>query len=71
MNETTHELVPVADAPLERKDERGSATAEYAVMVLVAIAFASVLFAAVKSPEMTKVFTDILKQIAQFGGKVK
>ncbi len=64
------ELV-VRDESLPVRDERGSITAEYAIMILVAIAFAGVLFAAIRQPEVTEMFVNILRQIAQFGARIR
>jgi len=42
-------------------DDRGSATAEYAVVILAAVAFAGVLVAVMRSGEVQQVLTDLVR----------
>ncbi|WP_251008980.1 DUF4244 domain-containing protein [Curtobacterium sp. ISL-83] len=42
-------------------DDRGSATAEYAVVILAAVAFAGVLVAVMRSGEVQSILTDLVR----------
>lgn len=42
-------------------DDRGSATAEYAVVILAAVAFAGVLVAVMRSGEVQQILTDLVR----------
>lgn len=42
-------------------DDRGSATAEYAVVILAAVAFAGVLVAVMRSGEVQTILTDLVR----------
>jgi Flp pilus assembly pilin Flp len=42
-------------------DERGSATAEYAVVILAAVAFAGVLVAVMRSGEVQAILTELVR----------
>ena len=42
-------------------DDRGSATAEYAVVILAAVAFAGVLVAVMRSGEVQALLTDLVR----------
>lgn len=55
--------VPRAAAMLRRArvDDRGSATAEYAVVILAAVAFAGVLVAVMRSGEVQAILTDLVR----------
>ncbi|WIB61987.1 DUF4244 domain-containing protein [Curtobacterium sp. MCLR17_007] len=44
-----------------RADDRGSATAEYAVVILAAVAFAGVLVAVMRSGEVQSILTDLVR----------
>ena len=48
-------------APLRVADDRGSATAEYAVVILAAVAFAGVLVAVMRSGEVQQILTDLVR----------
>ena len=43
------------------RDDRGSATAEYAVVILAAVAFAGVLVAVMRSGEVQSMLTDLVR----------
>lgn len=43
------------------RDDRGSATAEYAVVILAAVAFAGVLVAVMRSGEVQTLLTDLVR----------
>ncbi|OIH93209.1 MULTISPECIES: DUF4244 domain-containing protein [unclassified Curtobacterium] len=43
------------------RDEQGSATAEYAVVILAAVAFAGVLVAVMRSGEVQTLLTDLVR----------
>lgn len=49
--------------PLVRRlrDDRGSATAEYAVVILAAVAFAGVLVAVMRSGEVQSILTELVR----------
>lgn len=51
---------PSSDA-LHAPDDRGSATAEYAVVILAAVAFAGVLVAVMRSGEVQAILTDLVR----------
>ncbi|PZE68159.1 DUF4244 domain-containing protein [Curtobacterium sp. MCBD17_021] len=42
-------------------DDRGSATAEYAVVILAAVAFAGVLVAVMRSGEVQAILTELVR----------
>lgn len=42
-------------------EDRGSATAEYAVVILAAVAFAGVLVAVMRSGEVQAILTDLVR----------
>jgi hypothetical protein len=42
-------------------DDRGSATSEYAVVILAAVAFAGVLVAVMRSGEVQALLTDLVR----------
>lgn len=43
------------------RDDRGSATAEYAVVILAAVAFAGVLVAVMRSGEVQSVLSELVR----------
>jgi Flp pilus assembly pilin Flp len=43
------------------RDDRGSATAEYAVVILAAVAFAGVLVAVMRSGEVQSILTELVR----------
>lgn len=43
------------------RDDRGSATAEYAVVILAAVAFAGVLVAVMRSGEVQAILTELVR----------
>lgn len=43
------------------RDDRGSATAEYAVVILAAVAFAGVLVAVMRSGEVQTILTELVR----------
>jgi len=43
------------------RDDRGSATAEYAVVILAAVAFAGVLVAVMRSGEVQGILTELVR----------
>ncbi|WP_260852608.1 DUF4244 domain-containing protein [Curtobacterium pusillum] len=43
------------------QDDRGSATAEYAVVILAAVAFAGVLVAVMRSGEVQGILTELVR----------
>lgn len=43
------------------RDDRGSATAEYAVVILAAVAFAGVLVAVMRSGEIQSMLADLVR----------
>lgn len=43
------------------QDDRGSATAEYAVVILAAVAFAGVLVAVMRSGEVQTILTELVR----------
>ncbi len=49
--------------PVRRRfrDDHGSATAEYAVVILAAVAFAGVLVAVMRSGEVQQILTDLVR----------
>ncbi|MBF4591254.1 MULTISPECIES: DUF4244 domain-containing protein [unclassified Curtobacterium] len=64
---TTHtpDAQPVRRSDVHRPpaldDDRGSATAEYAVVILAAVAFAGVLVAVMRSGEVQAILTDLVR----------
>lgn len=47
--------------PGRLRDDRGSATAEYAVVILAAVAFAGVLVAVMRSGEVQSILTELVR----------
>lgn len=43
------------------RDDRGSATAEYAVVILAAVAFAGVLVTVMRSGEVQSILTELVR----------
>jgi len=54
-------------ARLEARDESGMATVEYALVTVAAAAFAAVLIAIVKSPEVRSALSSIVTQALSGG----
>jgi len=52
---------PVTGLRRRLSDDRGSATAEYAVVILAAVAFAGVLVAVMRSGEVQAILTDLVR----------
>lgn len=52
---------PVRRWPDRLRDDRGSATAEYAVVILAAVAFAGVLVAVMRSGEVQSVLSELVR----------
>ncbi|MCS6562092.1 MULTISPECIES: DUF4244 domain-containing protein [Curtobacterium] len=52
---------PVARWSSRLRDDRGSATAEYAVVILAAVAFAGVLVAVMRSGEVQTILSDLVR----------
>ena len=57
----SHPRPPVARWRSRLRDDRGSATAEYAVVILAAVAFAGVLVAVMRSGEVQTILTDLVR----------
>ncbi|PYY40769.1 MULTISPECIES: DUF4244 domain-containing protein [unclassified Curtobacterium] len=59
------DLPPAAARPARRRtrlrDDDGSATAEYAVVILAAVAFAGVLVAVMRSGEVQALLTELVR----------
>jgi len=53
--------LPTARWSSRLRDDRGSATAEYAVVILAAVAFAGVLVAVMRSGEVQTILTDLVR----------
>lgn len=60
---TLHSTRPSLPPRLRRRlsDDRRSATAEYAVVILAAVAFAGVLVAVMRSGEVQAILTDLVR----------
>jgi Flp pilus assembly pilin Flp len=56
-----HPRPPVTRWRSRLRDDRGSATAEYAVVILAAVAFAGVLVAVMRSGEVQTLLTDLVR----------
>ncbi|PYY37281.1 DUF4244 domain-containing protein [Curtobacterium sp. MCPF17_011] len=52
---------PSPASPSRLSDDQGSATAEYAVVILAAVAFAGVLVAVMRSGEVQAILTDLVR----------
>jgi Flp pilus assembly pilin Flp len=50
------------------KDERGSATAEYAIATMAAVGFAGLLVVIMRSDEVRGILTDLIHRALSFGG---
>ncbi|MEJ8283374.1 Flp pilus assembly pilin Flp [Curtobacterium sp. PvP017] len=55
----THRVVDRLHAAAQ--DDQGSATAEYAVVILAAVAFAGVLVAVMRSGEVQTILTELVR----------
>jgi Flp pilus assembly pilin Flp len=51
-----------------RTDERGAATAEYAIATMAAVAFASLLVVIMQSDEVRGILTDLVRNALTVGG---
>lgn len=49
-------------------DERGSATAEYAIATMAAVGFAGLLVAILRSDEVRGILLDLVHRALSFGG---
>lgn len=49
-------------------DERGAATAEYAIVTMAAVAFAGLLVAILRSEEVRGILFDLVQRALAFGG---
>lgn len=49
-------------------DDRGAATAEYAIATMAAVAFASLLVVIMQSDEVRGILTDLVRTALTFGG---
>ena len=54
--------------PLALADERGAATAEYAIATMAAVGFASLLVVIMRSDEVRGILTDMVRTALSFGG---
>jgi len=55
--------------PLRRRpDERGSATAEYAIATMAAVGFAGLLVVIMRSDEVRGILTDLVRNALTFAG---
>jgi len=58
---TTHSSRTITWLRQRLHDDRGSATAEYAVVILAAVAFAGVLVAVMRSGEVQSILTELVR----------
>ena len=49
-------------------DEKGAATAEYAIVTMAAVAFAGLLVAILRSDEVRGILLDLVQRALTFGG---
>ncbi len=49
-------------------DERGAATAEYAIATMAAVAFAGLLVVILQSDEVRQILTDLVRQALTYNG---
>ncbi|WP_343050925.1 DUF4244 domain-containing protein [Microcella alkalica] len=49
-------------------DDRGAATAEYAIATMAAVGFASLLVVIMRSDEVRGILTDMVRTALSFGG---
>lgn len=59
------EFVPVRRL---REKEDGAATAEYAITIMAAVAFAGVLVVIMKSGEVQQILTDLVRNALSYAG---
>lgn len=57
-----------APRPLALADDRGAATAEYAIATMAAVGFASLLVVIMRSDEVRGILTDMVRTALSFGG---
>lgn len=55
-------------ARLHRVDDRGAATAEYAIATMAAVGFASLLVVIMQSDEVRGILTDLVRTALTVGG---
>jgi hypothetical protein len=53
---------------MRRKNDTGSATAEYAIATMAAVGFAGLLVVIMKSDEVRGILTDLVRSALTFGG---
>jgi Flp pilus assembly pilin Flp len=49
------------------RDDAGAATAEYAITIMAAVGFAGLLVVIMKSAEVRKILTDLVKSALNYG----
>ncbi|MFN4002942.1 DUF4244 domain-containing protein [Microcella sp.] len=54
--------------PARRSDDRGAATAEYAIATMAAVGFASLLVVIMQSDEVRGILTDLVRTALTVGG---
>lgn len=50
------------------RDERGAATAEYAIATMAAVGFAGLLVVILRGDEVREILTDMVRRALTFGG---
>jgi hypothetical protein len=50
------------------RDERGAATAEYAITIMAAVGFAGLLVVILRSGEVQAILTDLVRSALSVGG---
>lgn len=60
-NPLPNRVVPRGILRPHPRSERGSVTAEYAIVILAAVAFAGVLVAVMRSGEIQQMLTDLVR----------
>jgi len=59
---------PSAGARPDSRDDRGSATAEYAIATMAAVGFAGMLVVIMRSDEVRGMLTDLVRNALSYGG---
>lgn len=50
------------------RDDRGAATAEYAIVIMAAVGFAGLLVVIMRSGEVQQILTDLVRSALSFSG---
>lgn len=68
MRQLLSNLLRTTSRLIRRNDDRGAATAEYAIAIMAAVGFASLLVVIMQSDEVRGILTDLVRTALTVGG---